>query len=258
METMSKVNTQSRHAQVYKQLKESLLSGAWQDGERLPSEAELCKQFGVSRVTVRTALQQLSILGMIETRQGGGSFAKRFSLVDRVNKMHPVLNEAAYNDLITVLEYRKIIETGAAALAASRVTKEDIAAMEALYQTMEGSFDNLDVFGEADIAFHAKIANITRNPIVIRVGELLTDIIITSMADVIKLLGPAGSHRHHRVILDSLVSRDENRAREAMAAHIDAIIKHVKRSATSVQAGTRSGAGRRPAKRSSRNSPRGG
>jgi len=177
---------------------------------------------------VRAALQQLSILGLVETRQGGGTFARRFSFASNFGDLHPPLQVRRFQDLVTIIEYRKIIEAGAAALAARTVTAEDIAAMEDLYQTMENVFDDLDAFGQADIAFHARIAAVTRNPIVIKVGEMLTDIIVTNMSDVLKLLGPDGSHRHHRAILDAFIAGDAEAARAAMVEHIDSILDHIR------------------------------
>ena len=71
---IKKVVKSSVSQQVFDQLREQILSGSWKPGQKLPSENELAAQFGVSRVTVRNALQKLSGLGLLETRFGEGSF----------------------------------------------------------------------------------------------------------------------------------------------------------------------------------------
>ena len=70
--------------QVFTQLKELLVQGEWKPGEKLPSENELAAQFGVSRITVRQALQKLGALGLVETRLGEGSFVKQLEAADAV------------------------------------------------------------------------------------------------------------------------------------------------------------------------------
>jgi GntR family transcriptional repressor for pyruvate dehydrogenase complex len=66
MESIKKLNTKPRRVQVYAQLKEKLLRGDWKTGTKIPSEHALCEMFGVSRVTVRSAIQQLEILGLVK------------------------------------------------------------------------------------------------------------------------------------------------------------------------------------------------
>jgi len=78
---LERVKADSLRSQVYIQLKKRLMEGVWKIGEKLPSENELCGVFGVSRVTVRAALQQLEILGLVETKHGGGTFVKDFSTI---------------------------------------------------------------------------------------------------------------------------------------------------------------------------------
>ncbi len=110
MDTIKSIKTRSLRYQVYGTLKEKLLQGAWREGEKLPSEHEFCAMFGVSRVTIRAALQQLEIMGLVETKHGGGTFVKNFSAIKNVDALHPLLQIQQHQDLITVMEYRKIIE----------------------------------------------------------------------------------------------------------------------------------------------------
>jgi GntR family transcriptional repressor for pyruvate dehydrogenase complex len=117
MHNIQKIKAESLRTQVYATLKEKLMQGAWQVGEKLPSEHEFCRLFGVSRVTIRAALQQLEILGLVETKQGGGTFVKNFSVSRNVDTLHPLIQIQQNQDLVTVMEYRKIVEKGTIGLA---------------------------------------------------------------------------------------------------------------------------------------------
>jgi GntR family transcriptional repressor for pyruvate dehydrogenase complex len=164
--TITKIKTTSLRSQVYSQLKKQLTRGFWKVGEKIPSENELCALFGVSRVTVRAAINQLEILGLVETRQGGGTFVKDFSSIERVDTFHPLIQIQRNQDLITVLEYRKIIEKGAIGLAQERIKPEDISFLEETYRIMVETVNDAEVYSAADLAFHYRIVQISRNSII--------------------------------------------------------------------------------------------
>ncbi|GHT78198.1 GntR family transcriptional regulator [Spirochaetia bacterium] len=230
MHTIQKIKTESLRAQVYAQLKEQLLNGTWKEGEKLPSEYELCASFGVSRVTVRAAIQQLEFLGLVETKHGGGTFVKKFLFAERVDTFHPLLQIQKNQDLVTILEYRKIIEKGTIGLAQKKITAGDIQSLETIYKTMVDAVEDVEAYTEADLVFHHRIAEISRNPIVLRVYELISEILSVAMEDVIRLIGPRGSLKYHRVIIDALEQGDKAKCEAVMEEHIEAIIQDIKRS----------------------------
>ena len=102
--------------QVFTQLKELLVQGEWKPGEKLPSENELAAQFGVSRITVRQALQKLGALGLVETRLGEGSFVKQLEAADAVTPLIPAI-VLSRDTLPQVMEFREMLEIQSAALA---------------------------------------------------------------------------------------------------------------------------------------------
>ena len=171
------------------QLKAKLLEGVWKTGEKIPSENELCESFGVSRVTVRAAIQQLEILGLVETKHGGGTFVKDFSSISAMNAFHPIMQINKNQDVITVLEYRKIIEKGTIGLAVPKLTEKDIEFLEETYETMKGCTDDAEKHAKADHLFHYRIAQIARNPIIMKVYDIIDQILATAMVDIVKLLG---------------------------------------------------------------------
>ena len=102
--SIKKVVKSSVSQQVFDQLREQILSGSWKPGDKLPSENELAAQFGVSRVTVRNALQRLSGLGLLETRFGEGSFIRGPGSGAALNQLVPIAlpgagDPAGYPDL---------------------------------------------------------------------------------------------------------------------------------------------------------------
>jgi GntR family transcriptional repressor for pyruvate dehydrogenase complex len=226
---ITKIKADSLRSQVYVQLKKQLLRGAWKPGEKLPSEKEFCRLFGVSRVTVRGAVQQLEILGLVETRHGGGTFVRDFSSIEKMDTFHPLFQIQKNQDLITVLEYRKIIEKGAIGIAWENTGPEDISFLEETYRTMSKDTDASAAYIEADLAFHYRLAQITRNPIIIKVYDLLNEILSTAMTDIVRLLGRKIGLTYHRKIIDALKKGNKAECESIMEEHIEATIRAVRK-----------------------------
>lgn len=227
MPPFKKVKTDSLRAQVYAQLKAQLLKGAWAPGQKLPSENQLCATFGVSRVTVRAALQQLEILGLVETKHGGGTFAKDHSALQSMELIHSRVSVRENQELITVLEYRKIVEKGTIALAVKRAGPEDIASLEETYAAMLSVVDRPDAFAEADLEFHLKIARITRNPILVKVCSLINDILREAMVDIVRLLGHQQGVKYHRLLIDAMAAGNAAECERLMGEHIEVTVQGI-------------------------------
>ncbi|MFP3042473.1 FadR family transcriptional regulator [Treponema primitia] len=220
MHTIEKLKTESLRTQVYAKLKEQLLRGVWKEGEKLPAEHALGTLFGVSRVTIRAALQQLEILGLVETKQGGGTFVKKFSAIETVDSRHPLIQIQKNQDLISVMEYRKIIEKGTIGLAQEKISPEDITFLEETYTTMKNP-RNEEEYIEADLAFHYRLAQITRNSLIIKVHELINVILSTAMIDIVHMVGKSIGPAWHRKIIDALKKGDKAVSEALMEAHIE-------------------------------------
>ncbi|MDR1278129.1 MAG: FadR family transcriptional regulator [Treponema sp.] len=227
MHGIEKIKTESLRSQVYSKLKEQLMRGTWKEGEKLPSEHELCGMFGVSRVTVRGALQQLEILGLVETKHGGGTFVKSFSPVESVDSLHPLMRIQKNQDLITVLEYRKIIEKGIIGIALGKIEPEDIAFLEETYTAMVQDTDL--GYTKADLAFHNRLAEITRNSIIIKVHEFIDGILSSAMNDIVHILGRNIGLTYHRKIIDALKRGHKDECEALMEEHIGETIRAIQR-----------------------------
>jgi GntR family transcriptional repressor for pyruvate dehydrogenase complex len=229
MHSIQKIKAESLRAQVYSTLKEKLMQGVWQEGEKLPSEHEFCALFGVSRVTIRAALQQLEILGLVETKHGGGSFVKQFSISRNVDTLHPLIQIQQNQDMITVMEYRKIIEKGTIGLAKEKITEKDFVLLEKTYDTMADEACSMDEYIRADFAFHSHLARISQNSMIIKVYELINEILFTAMRDIVHLAGRTG-HAYHRKIIDSLKTATKAECEALMEAHIERNIGVIRKS----------------------------
>lgn len=206
---------------VFDQMQELLIRGEWEPGEKLPSENELAEMFNVSRITIRQALQKLSVLGMIETRFGEGSFVKKADVGENMNALIPM----AYLDResnLQVFEFREIIDAEAAGLAAERATGERIAELEAILADMQKFYDegNAKLFGQKDLEFHFKLSQMTGNNLLIQTNVILRRILEISMEDVIDKMGCEPALFYHMKILEAIKEKDREKAMQLMREHI--------------------------------------
>jgi GntR family transcriptional regulator, transcriptional repressor for pyruvate dehydrogenase complex len=141
------------------QLREQVLSGQWPVGGRLPAETELAQRLEVGRSTVREAIRALVHAGLLETRQGSGTYVRS---VTPGADWEPRLRRAA---VLEAYEVREALEVQAARLAASRRTEADIEVMRARLAERERARGSDASFVEADLAFHRSVVAAAHNPL---------------------------------------------------------------------------------------------
>lgn len=229
MATLKRIKTESLRSQVYMQLKSQLMEGVWKVGERLPSENELCTILGVSRVTVRAAIQQLEILGLVETKHGGGNFVKDFSTINALDAFHPLIQISQNQDILTILEYRKIVEKGTIGLVVPGITPKDIESLEETYSTMVALANTGKSVEQAaaDHLFHYRLALMTKNPIITKVYEIINVILSAAMVEIVDLLGTDLGLRYHRQLIDALKTGDKALCESLMEAHIEETMQRI-------------------------------
>lgn len=163
--------------QVFNIIKTNIASGNWKAGDRIPSETELAAQFGISRMSVRSALQRLISLGLIESRVGEGTFVKQFDLAEYFKEATNILDTSI--TMSDINEFRIFFDNSCISLACERCTETDIDELKSIYADMEscakdGDFDN---FYSYDIAFHKKITDITHNSLYEMINALLQNLL---------------------------------------------------------------------------------
>ena len=206
---------------VYDYLADGINNGRWRTGDKLPSEAELCLELQASRSTVRSAIERLNGLGLVQSYQGKGTFVSNAVPREHAEAMLHI-NGASRMD---VFEFRKIIESESAALAAMRATSADVEELEKSILAMaEGR--TLREIAEQDMRFHQLIARCSGNRIIQGVFEVMyptyAEMFMTNVAHMNK----AGV-MHHRKILLAIQSRSMESARKCMLEHIDDAMRAV-------------------------------
>ena len=221
------VNKTNVRTQVFEQLRDQIIKGAWPPGTKIPSENELTRQLGVSRISIREALQKLVALEILETRQGEGTYVRSMSASIYMSSHYPVLILNRH-DLMEILEYRKIMEVGAVEMAVERATEEDLKTLEEIIHKMEEDSDDEKQFAVDDLEFHLTIAKATKNQVIIRVNNIIRDILNVSRKDIVHNLGMHDGLYYHRKILDALKKRDRQKAMALMEEHVLKTITRIK------------------------------
>lgn len=199
-------------AEVLAQLQAEITGGEYKLDERLPSESELCKRFGVSRPVVREALGSLQALGFTAAQPGIGTFV----VSDRVRA--PLLL-GRYSPA-NVREVRRCIEVPAIRLAAERRTDRDIGEMAAILARMEDA-DNPARRNQLDATFHIAIARASGNPLIVKIVEELRSVLEEhSLAAARAPYRRRAAAEEHRAIYDAIVDRDPDAAAAAVEAHL--------------------------------------
>lgn len=223
------IKSEKIHAQIYEQLKALLLEGHWTAGEKIPSEAELCRMTGVSRVSVRTALKSLIAQGFLISKQGEGTFVVGVSVDMNMDILVPIIGLDKKN-ILEVLEYRKILEVGIVPLIFENLTSKDLndlqSNLEELEQTRE---DQIKTVTELDLAFHRKLCLISGNSLIIKVNQILGNLFRKSMEDVVVALGNQTGRRYHRKIFEAMQEDNQKKTTEILKEHIQNTIESVKR-----------------------------
>jgi GntR family transcriptional repressor for pyruvate dehydrogenase complex len=216
---IQKVNKSSVSTQVFEQMKEQLLSGEWKPGDKLPSENELASMFGVSRVTVRNALQKLAALELVETHFGEGTFVKETQTGASFQQLIPT---AYFNDnsLWEILTFRRITEGQVCELACKSASAEDIDDLEVIYRKMEETKDDLKAFSSYDFQFHLQLAKITRNSIFVQIYNIVSDVLTMVFDSVVLQRGNQAGLYYHEAILKAFKDHDSDAARKLMDQHM--------------------------------------
>lgn len=212
---------------VFEQLQNLLIQGEWKIGEKLPSENELAGMFGVSRITIRQALQKLSAYGLVETRLGEGSFVRQMDISESINALIPVMYLDPEAD-IQIFEFRTIIDSEAAGLAAERASGKDIKELEEILNEMIKNRDkgNLKEFASKDLEFHFKICQITGNKFIMQTNMILKRVLMLSMNKVIDRMGCEPAIYYHEKIIQAIEKRERNLACNLMREHISKNVEY--------------------------------
>jgi len=206
-------------------LRQAILDGDIPVGGKLPSEAQLTKNHGVSRTVVREAVAALRSEGLVEPRQGAGVF-----VIEAKSAFPPQLKGFDFrklSNLVEMMELRIAVETGAATLAAKRRSPAQLAQIQEALEAMERAADAGRSTGQLDLEFHLSIARATNNPRFLEFLEALGERAIPRArigeGDASRAAGAFYSELRdeHRRIATAISLNDPSEAGLAMRAHLE-------------------------------------
>lgn len=226
---MTNASSGSQPDVVVQGIKRLIVDGTLKPGDKLPVERDLGEELGVSRGPLREGVRALSMMGVLETRQGDGTYVTALDSSLLLAPMGFVVDLQDRSGAHHLHAVRRMLETEAAAMAATRISAEAVAGAEAVLQQTEAQLAGGEPDHEAlidnDIAFHRLIAQASENPVLEALitalgGRTLRDRLWRSIT---QDGADEATHAEHRAILAALAARDPDRARARMAAHLFAV-----------------------------------
>jgi len=208
-----------------------IVCGVYDRSESLPTEAELCEQFGVSRSAVREAVKMLSAKGLITSKPRQGiriQPEEQWNIFDTDLLSWSLESNPSMKVLKEFLQMRIAIEPEAASLAARFATPEKIDAIEAALERMRAAGDNMEAELEADIAFHVSILYASNNRFYIRLRDFIQTALRVSIRHTSSIkANHEGVVEDHAKVLSAIKNRNPEQAKNAMLLLIDEALNFI-------------------------------
>jgi GntR family transcriptional repressor for pyruvate dehydrogenase complex len=210
-------------------IKWMITSGELGSGSRLPIEKDLASQLGVSRGSLREGVRALCIMGVLETRQGDGTYVTSLEPSLLLAPVSFMVDLHAESESVHLQAVRRVLETEAAGRAALTIDQETLAEAEAVLAAIEPTIGSAAVdyeaVMEADIAFHRVIAHASGNPALEALIEALASRTLRARMwrAISEESAVTNTHAEHRAILHALANHDPDSARLRMGTHLLAV-----------------------------------
>ena len=211
--------------EIAKQIMDLISNGDLKPGQHLPSERELCINFGASRSSLREALRCLSIVGVLNARVGEGTSVA----VDGEKFLRKIIEWRLIterHDIENLLEVRIALEGVSAANTALHGTPAQIEKLHKLLAKMKAALKDEKAFAALDLEFHMLLANASGNTLISDLISLIRSQLMKALHKV--LLIPHAlplSHKEHTAIVDAIERHDAEGARSAMHTHLEAHLR---------------------------------
>ena len=213
--------------EIARRLLNYLLAGHLKPGDRIPSERKLAEALGVGRSVVREALKSLALLGLVEVRQGNGTFLKRADsdLLPDAIEWGLLLGEKRVKDLI---EARRHLEVLMAGMAAERRSDADIEALRVQIRRMEKAGKHADRVIAADVEFHVRLWTAAGNAVLQQTLTSVRSLLQVWIERIYRAeVTPQRTISEHVPILDGIELGDAEAARAAMAVHMESAARRL-------------------------------
>jgi len=203
--------------QVIEQVRAAVATGEWPLGTRIPPEGELAEALGVGRNTVREAVRALAHAGLLEVRQGDGTFVRATS------EISGAIRRLAGPELREVLQVRRLLEAEGARLAATHRTAEDLAELDEAMAACEEAARAADLaaFVRADLAFHQLVLRCAHNGVLAELYRGLTEVVHASVATTVA----GGRCESHTGLLAAIRAGDAAAAAAEAEDFLDSLLR---------------------------------
>lgn len=235
--TRDKDSKPGGYARVFEFIREQLMSGRLQTGDRLLPERELALKLEVSRPVIREVLRGLAVIGVIEIRHGHGSFVRQPDMSE-LSDIFTLMLAQKPDVTDDIMEARIAIERQALRLACSRATNSDIAALDEAMSAIEKTMDDAVQGGEADFRFHEALVTAAHSPTLTSLYAAISNLLRRShMARRERISEIRGIEEfliaHHRKLLAALVAGEVDEADKLLVQHFEIGVDFQKRAKVS-------------------------
>jgi GntR family transcriptional repressor for pyruvate dehydrogenase complex len=219
----------SATTQVFEALYEMIATGRYARGQKLPPQDKLAKQFGVSRNTLREAVNKLSAMGLLRARQGVGTVVEPPSPGGYMSSLSGqfLLDPLSVREFI---EARICIERNAVRLAVARAKPEDLARLRNILRLQAQALTNQDTaeFTGQDTDFHLELTRICGNRVLLKFLETIHDMLQRFIGEVTGLPGAVeDALRFHTRVTDAIADKDPDQAEQLMVRHLFDVVRRI-------------------------------
>lgn len=204
---------------VMERIKEALINRELKPGDRLPTESELCSSMGVGKSSVREAIKMLEVLGVVESRQGDGTFIAA-SIPE--NSVNPLVYQLLidYGSNADILELRSMFEPAYTLLAMRNANEDDLREIRRVSEEFRRKVEAGTQQADDDLEFHLAVLHATHNPFVIRLGVTVMQLFRASIGVSMRQI-PERAVADHKRILDAFLAGNEAALSEAIQSSFE-------------------------------------
>jgi GntR family transcriptional regulator, transcriptional repressor for pyruvate dehydrogenase complex len=207
--------------EAIERIKEMIVSGELRPGDRLPKEADLAERLGLSRNSLREAVRALSLIRVLDVRHGDGTYVTSLQPEVLLDTVGFVVDLHREDSVLHLLEVRRILEPAATAMAAHKMTDDQLASLGMLVDSV-GAAADLDDLIASDLEFHRRIAIGSGNPVLASLIESLSAPTLRARVwrGTTQESAVARTQEQHQAIYQALVARQPELARSWATIHI--------------------------------------
>jgi GntR family transcriptional regulator, transcriptional repressor for pyruvate dehydrogenase complex len=223
------VPRRSAAADAAEKIKDLITSGALAPGSQLPPERDLCLRLAVSRPTLREAIRSLGAMGVLQSRQGAGTYVTDLASITLAEPLRFMIGLNS-RSLVELADVRRLLESGAAELAASEIEDDELAQLAAVIETLHGPPLETPQMRELDARFHRVIHVAARNGLLLALLDGMSGLADRSRSITGRQPGlRETTMQAHGRIYEALAARDPAAARAAMLQHLDEVRRALER-----------------------------